>query len=249
MKFYIPKPCHENWKNMTANEKGRYCKVCNKTVADLTSKTPEEVKALYDSEQGKLCGHVRVSQLGNFQSQDGLIAQKLKSVSWRLRRWAMAASVALLLNGLTILEGYSQCTVETGEYKLTPLNNEKEGEIILKGKIRDKETGEFLIGAVVVIENYNTGALTDYEGEFTIRTTLDSIANGNMTISIRYLGYHTISIRDVEPKSYSLSVTMSEEALLIEGGVMFDPHPTQGYYERTNPTSSPYNVTIIKPKP
>lgn len=35
MKIQIPTPCHENWNEMNANEKGKFCKVCNKTVVDL----------------------------------------------------------------------------------------------------------------------------------------------------------------------------------------------------------------------
>lgn len=39
----IEKPCHENWENMTPNEKGRFCDSCKKTVIDFTQSTPLQI--------------------------------------------------------------------------------------------------------------------------------------------------------------------------------------------------------------
>ncbi|MFW2135941.1 hypothetical protein ACK2M7_06625 [Chryseobacterium sp. TY4] len=43
MKIYIPKPCHENWDNMTPAEKGKFCSICNKNVTDLTTMTDDQI--------------------------------------------------------------------------------------------------------------------------------------------------------------------------------------------------------------
>lgn len=43
MKLIIPKPCHENWDEMTPNEKGRFCSICSKTVKDFTKLSDAEI--------------------------------------------------------------------------------------------------------------------------------------------------------------------------------------------------------------
>lgn len=32
MKISIPKPCNENWNEMTPDQQGAFCKVCSKVV-------------------------------------------------------------------------------------------------------------------------------------------------------------------------------------------------------------------------
>ncbi len=63
MKITIPKPCHENWDNMTADEKGKFCSVCSKTVHDFTSFSDEELINTFDSNKD-ICGRFREDQLG-----------------------------------------------------------------------------------------------------------------------------------------------------------------------------------------
>ena len=60
----IPKPCHENWSIMTPNEKGRFCKLCTKTVVDFTNKTDKEIQDyVLDNKDQRICGHFYKKQL------------------------------------------------------------------------------------------------------------------------------------------------------------------------------------------
>ena len=62
MKVTIPKPCHENWSNMTPEEKGRFCQVCSKCVRDFTNASDLEI--ITDlSENPNICASFRVDQL------------------------------------------------------------------------------------------------------------------------------------------------------------------------------------------
>ncbi|WP_160137604.1 hypothetical protein [Chryseobacterium sp. c4a] len=63
MKITIPKPCHENWNNMTPDEKGKFCTVCSKTVHDFTRFSDEELINSFDSSEN-ICGRFREDQLG-----------------------------------------------------------------------------------------------------------------------------------------------------------------------------------------
>lgn len=60
----IPKPCHEDWNKMTPDQKGAFCKVCNKSVHDFSRKSAEEVEQiLLKEEEGKVCGRFRSDQI------------------------------------------------------------------------------------------------------------------------------------------------------------------------------------------
>ncbi len=62
MKVTIPKPCHENWANMTPEEKGKFCQVCSKSVGDFTTATDLEIMAEL-SENPNICASFRPDQL------------------------------------------------------------------------------------------------------------------------------------------------------------------------------------------
>ncbi|MBP2615145.1 hypothetical protein [Chryseobacterium jejuense] len=63
MKITIPKPCHENWDNMSPDEKGKFCSVCSKTVHDFTSFSDEELISSFNF-NNDICGRFREDQLG-----------------------------------------------------------------------------------------------------------------------------------------------------------------------------------------
>jgi len=61
----IAEPCHENWQNMTAMEKGRYCGACKKEVVDFTVMSDNEVYNTMLKSDNDLCGRFLDSQLNN----------------------------------------------------------------------------------------------------------------------------------------------------------------------------------------
>ena len=63
-KLTIPKPCHENWDEMTPQDNGRFCLNCSKTVIDFSSLLPEEIQHFFIQNQNKrICGRFKNSQL------------------------------------------------------------------------------------------------------------------------------------------------------------------------------------------
>ncbi len=68
MRISIPKPCHENWNNMTPEQQGAFCKVCNKVVVDFSAMSDEEViNYLEQKKEEKTCGRFRTSQLSPYE--------------------------------------------------------------------------------------------------------------------------------------------------------------------------------------
>ncbi len=64
----------------------------------------------------------------------------------------------------------------------------------ITGLVRDKNTGEPLVGANVVIEGLNLGASTDLDGYYFIL----QVPPGEYTIVASYVGYHNLTIKQVE---------------------------------------------------
>lgn len=68
MKVSIPKPCHEDWNDMTPENQGAFCKVCSKVVVDFSNMSDEEVIRYFENKkQEKTCGRFRVSQLSPYE--------------------------------------------------------------------------------------------------------------------------------------------------------------------------------------
>lgn len=63
MKLTVPNPCHENWEEMTSDQKGKFCSVCSKTVTDFTNYSDEELVMSFKSDK-KVCGRFTDHQLG-----------------------------------------------------------------------------------------------------------------------------------------------------------------------------------------
>lgn len=59
----IPNPCHENWNEMKAEEQGRFCLKCAKTVVDFTQKSKEQIISYFEELSGKVCGRFLNEQL------------------------------------------------------------------------------------------------------------------------------------------------------------------------------------------
>ena len=62
----------------------------------------------------------------------------------------------------------------------------------LAGKVTD-ETGQPLIGATVLVEGTNKGAVTDIDGYYTVL----NLRAGTYTVEFRYTGYQTKKVSEV----------------------------------------------------
>lgn len=86
----------------------------------------------------------------------------------------------------------------------------------LRGKVTDKESGEALIGANVVIEGTNLGAATDVNGEYVIL----SVPPGTHAVKVTYIGYAQVTISNVIVNASLTTTTnfaMSSSAVQVAG--------------------------------
>lgn len=74
----------------------------------------------------------------------------------------------------------------------------------IKGRILDKETGEPLVGALVKVTGSAQGAVTDVDGNYTLK----HIPAGTYTIEVTYIGYTTLQVTDVQVAGKDLTLDL-----------------------------------------
>jgi iron complex outermembrane receptor protein len=121
--------------------------------------------------------------------------------------------------------------------------------VTIKGVVRDKKTGERLIGATVSVKGTGTGVSTDYEGTFTLKTT-EALP---LTIVTSYIGYasletlvtgtdkpldirvvdNTQQLQDVEIRDTRVSEKQKQAPLTVEtmDAISIKETPAANFYE------------------
>ena len=101
----ITEPCHENWENMQAAEKGRFCDSCQKTVIDFTKMSDAELIGFFEQLSQKseaegakpsICGRINQAQSGRLFALPNVEISHYQPSQWR--KWAamIALSTSLL---------------------------------------------------------------------------------------------------------------------------------------------------------
>lgn len=89
-----------------------------------------------------------------------------------------------------------------------------QAQITLKGKVRDADSGEDLIGATVTVVGVTGGTLTNYEGEFFLK--VESVP---VKIKISYTGYESKEM-EVSSASERLDIRLTSSSIVMEEAVI-----------------------------
>ena len=208
----IPTPCHEDWNNMTPEQKGRHCKSCEKTVFDFTSKTDEYIVKTYQKNT-TLCGRFKTSQL----DRELVLSRKEKN---NYLSYVVSTLFAFLSFGSMDLEAQEQP-------KVVPINTSHnptiKGKIAISvlhktinGTVTDEYDGLPLIGVNVVIKGSKIGAQTDFDGNYKLK------AKKGDTIVFSLLGYETKEVIVSNSNTYNISYKPSELEIMGEI-IIYDP--------------------------
>lgn len=200
-KITIPKPCQENWLEMTPLEQGRFCQLCQKNVFDFTTASDRKILEAYNKDQ-QLCGRFTTSQL----NRDLHIRKEKSSI------WVAATSAIVSFIGLGTNEVQSQETIKVEQTDKKVLNDSIENstneEIEVSGVVSD-EIGP-LPGANVVIKGKAKGTQTNIDGEFKIKV------NSGDTIVYSFIGLENKEIKIEKQSSIKIKLEISENGWLGE---------------------------------
>lgn len=198
----IPKPCHEDWNKMTPDEKGRHCKVCQKSVFDFTSKTDEYIAKTF-TENTNICGRFKSTQL----KRDLVFSRKDKN-----SYMSFLASGLFAFLGLSSQLGFSQ-----GEPRIVKVDsslnhtkiekiNSQESKNGINGIVMDAYNTP-LPGANVIIKNTTKGAVTNFDGEFSIEAKTGNI------LQISYVGFKSKEIEITKDLKKVILLELEEDIL------------------------------------
>ena len=94
---------------------------------------------------------------------------------------------------------------------LSPSISFGQNKFTISGTVKDKRSGESLIGATVKLQELNGGAVTNSYGFFSV-----TVPGGNYTLSISYVGYLTYTQPVQLSGNLTLQVELSAESALSE---------------------------------
>lgn len=214
IKLSIPKPCNENWLEMTPTENGRFCSTCNKTVRDFTKSSDREIVLAYN-ENPKQCGRFQRFQL----NRDLIIPKEKKSI------WMIFAASIISFLGLGNQHAKSQGNVKIEQRGNKILNDSakinSDSEIKeYNGIIYDSEKIP-LPGVSIHIKGSKTGTGTNFDGAFSIQ------AKKNDILIFSFLGFENIEFKTQD--NTNICVMMKEE--VQDSRVIIMGYPNMGKRE------------------
>lgn len=162
----IPKPCDEDWAEMTPKEKGRFCASCEKVVVDFTHMIDDELVKYFANYNGAIpCGRFREDQLGKN------IIQMRQEKSFLSNPFVqkLAASFLLLQS---LFYGVTSSAQSKASTEQVTTDQEKQPEkVVIKGRVVDYLFKKPLRNIRVSIKHTAYSAITDGNGYFSIQVT------------------------------------------------------------------------------
>jgi hypothetical protein len=170
----IPKPCHENWNQMTPHEKGRHCAVCDKVVTDFTKSSKDEIIRHLEISNENTCG--------KFLSEQIHIPKKITAKLSKI-----AASI-LAITGINDTV-YSQNDFNLkGDVKLEPIEITVSNQIskTLSGKINDTDQNPIQNAKISVFSagKLIKSILSNAEGKYTLELHAGTVIQDIISIKV-----------------------------------------------------------------
>lgn len=173
----VPKPCSEEWADMSVADKGRHCALYQKTVIDFSILTDRQIIDIFKKSSDQACGRFQPGQLG----RELVMPQKQVFSFVLLKRLAAGLlffqSVANTAWAQTVKPGMQQ------EQKKPPAKADKKRGI--SGSVKDYISNMPLAGMMVQIIGTDIKTYTGKKGDFYIPLP-DSFTHVKFTVAACY---------------------------------------------------------------
>lgn len=166
----IPKPCSENWEAMQAQNHGRFCSSCRKTVTDFTNMKDDAFIAYFQNKRNVGCGRFTERQLQleiPFKSQPLIPFSRISKYIAASMITTAGLSGKVLGQDITTTEITSIATIDNGnETKISDKTT------VVKGRVIDYQ-GNGEPNLSILIKDYNISTFSDAEGYFELQIIKD----------------------------------------------------------------------------
>ncbi len=197
----IPKACHEDWHTMSADQKGRYCMSCCKTVVDFTNMSDRAIlHHIANAGGSRVCGRLHTDQLHR-----SMTIQKESRWPW-LKYFFQFTLPAFLISMKA--EGKDLARKSNDTVQVNAPSNGKPAipsdstHSTIRGRVVDHE-GIGVPLASITIKGSNKGTTTNEDGYFSIDWPKDR----NAVLTISSVGYQTLT-RKIKAKKRQDSVLL-----------------------------------------
>ncbi|NUY79686.1 carboxypeptidase-like regulatory domain-containing protein [Flavobacterium sp. MAH-1] len=211
MHISVPKPCHENWHEMTQVEKGRFCSSCQKKAHDFTMASDREIIAIL-RKSDEACGRFLPSQL-----EREIVEQKEKSTAW-----SIAATGVLGLLSMASAQAQEKEKPDAVLLVGAPLQQvEREqpilvkGEVAIVGKPNPQNKKSIISGTVSDANGPLPGAIVAKDDKMSVQTDAD----GKYSIEAKTGDTLTFSFVGMKEKSIQIGTSQTCDAVLEDGYV------------------------------
>ena len=217
IQLHIPKPCHENWNNMTPAEKGRFCGSCQKQVVDFTGMRDEQVIAFFRRETtGSVCGRFMEDQL----SRDIEIPKK--RIPW-LKYFFQFALPAFIMTSkvyaqgkVKVIKGNAIPVILSRVDDVKDISKTKlsERSKIIRGKVVN-ETNEGIPYVSVSIKGTTSVTVADSSGFFEVKYRGEQ---DEIILASSCLGFQSMEAPvDIRNNEKPITISMQKNVILLNG--------------------------------
>jgi outer membrane protein OmpA-like peptidoglycan-associated protein len=163
----IPEPCSQNWEEMSAAEKGRFCSHCKKTVIDFSYLSDTELYQYFQTNKDVACGRFNTHQLNT----PVLPAKRHNSYWQRLYKPVAALLAFLSMRYSTAAMDKKQLPTTISPYAKKTTIPAPDEKIIISGTVRNEE-GTVLENVEIRLNNIEVSR-TDKKGHYSFEFKID----------------------------------------------------------------------------
>ncbi len=220
--IYIPKPCHENWNNMSVEEKGRHCAVCSKVVKDFTGMQKKEIIDVLKETTGEVCGRIKANEV---------TPTKKQQASHVIQNWLFRKGIypIMALLGFSLINKKASAQIVPHKMGKMAYNdyhtNNKKITVVVKhtnGNVPIPNATVQVVGGVrKQIEALTTSAL----GKAVFELSANNLNSESIEVEVTAPGYETKIVTIQLIKEVQTVEIRMENELMMMGEMMYIPEP------------------------
>lgn len=187
LRITVPKPCHEDWHQMTPQQRGRFCSSCSKVVMDFSRMSDQQLIEFFQKDGGKTCGRFTNEQLNR------PIPVPPPENQWRLPRIAYASVISMFTAIGSALASHPielKPPLEQHETQRQLVDKYSGKPFTISGTVT--HDGRPVSGVTVSAPTWGVETVTDESGHYEL-TAPNKIPKEGIRILYRLEGYQDVS--------------------------------------------------------